>query len=60
VQVGQERGLRLEITGGLQQGDMLVSEGAQQLSADGKLKIVPALITPEALALVGRGSGGGR
>jgi RND family efflux transporter MFP subunit len=54
VQVGQERGLRLEITGGLQQGDMLVSEGAQQLSADVKLNIVPALITPEALAVVGR------
>jgi RND family efflux transporter MFP subunit len=54
VQTGQERGLRLEITSGLQQGDMLVSEGAQQLSADAKLNIVPALITPEALAMVGR------
>jgi multidrug efflux pump subunit AcrA (membrane-fusion protein) len=59
VQTGQERGLRVEITGGLHSGDMLVSEGAQQLVADGKLNIVPALITGEALAMLGRGAVGG-
>jgi multidrug efflux pump subunit AcrA (membrane-fusion protein) len=60
VQTGQERGLRVEITGGLHGGDMLVSEGAQQLVANGKLNIVPALVTGEVLAMVGRGAVGGR
>jgi hypothetical protein len=60
VQTGKERGLRLEITGGLHQGDLLVSEGAQQISANAKLNIVPALITGEALAMVGRGTVGVR
>jgi hypothetical protein len=47
-------------TGGFQGGDMLVSEGAQQLMANGKLNIVPALVTGEALAMLGLGAVGGR
>jgi RND family efflux transporter MFP subunit len=60
VQTGRERGLRLEISGGLHEGDLLVSEGAQQLVANAKLNIVPALITPQALALVDQSAAGGR
>ncbi len=44
VRTGEERGLRLEITGGLNAGDMLVSEGARHISAETKINIVPALL----------------
>ena len=51
VQTGQERGLQLEIVSGLNEGDMLISEGVQRISADSKINIVPAL-----LASAGRGN----
>ncbi len=44
VRTGEERGLRLEITNGLNAGDMLVNEGVQYVSAETKINIVPALL----------------
>lgn len=44
VQTGEEKGLRLEITGGLSEGDIIVSEGVQQINEETRLKIVPAVL----------------
>jgi membrane fusion protein (multidrug efflux system) len=43
VQIGQERGLSFEITGGLHEGDMLICDGLERLSPDTKLNTIPAL-----------------
>jgi RND family efflux transporter MFP subunit len=43
VQVGQERGLNFEITGGLHEGDMLICDGLERLSTDTKLNVTPLL-----------------
>jgi RND family efflux transporter MFP subunit len=39
VQVGQEQGLKFEITGGLHEGDMLICDGLDRLSPDTKLNV---------------------
>ena len=44
VKTGMEKGMRLEILNGLYEGDSLISEGAQQISADSKINIVPAIL----------------
>ena len=44
VQTGEERGMRLEISGGLNEGEFIVSEGAQQINAESKINIVPAIL----------------
>jgi hypothetical protein len=46
VQVGHERDLSLEISGGLNAGDMLISEGARNLAPDAKINVAsdPALL----------------
>jgi RND family efflux transporter MFP subunit len=41
VQVGQEKGLRLEIAGGLSEGDMLISGGVQHIAPETKINVVP-------------------
>jgi multidrug efflux pump subunit AcrA (membrane-fusion protein) len=49
VQTGEESGLRVEITGGLNKGDIIVSEGVQRIktlpngSANSRINIVPAI-----------------
>lgn len=43
VQTGEERGMRVEITGGLNEGDYIVSEGVQRITAESKINIVPAI-----------------
>jgi RND family efflux transporter MFP subunit len=43
VQVGQERGLSFEITGGLYEGDMLICDGLDRLSTDTKINVMPLL-----------------
>ena len=44
VQTGKEKGLRLEITGGLNKGEYIVSEGVQRIGAESKINIVPAIL----------------
>jgi len=44
VQTGEEKGLRLEISGGLSEGDIIVSEGVNQINETTKLNIVPAVL----------------
>jgi len=44
VQTGVEKGLRLEITGGLKEGDLIVSEGVNQINEQSRLNIVPAIL----------------
>ena len=44
VQTGEEKGLRLEITGGLSEGDIIVSEGVNQINEETRLNIVPAIL----------------
>jgi RND family efflux transporter MFP subunit len=44
VQTGEQRGLRLEITGGLSEGDMIVSEGVRQINEQSMINIVPAIL----------------
>ncbi|MCL1928090.1 MAG: efflux RND transporter periplasmic adaptor subunit [Treponema sp.] len=44
VQTGEEKGLRLEITGGLSEGDIIVSEGVTRISEESMLNIVPAIL----------------
>ena len=44
VQTGEEKGLRLEISGGLSKGEMIVSEGVNQINEETKLNIVPAIL----------------
>jgi len=43
VQTGEEKGMRIEITGGLNEGDYIVSEGVQSITAESKINIVPAV-----------------
>jgi RND family efflux transporter MFP subunit len=43
VQTGEESGLRVEITGGLNKGDIIVSDGVQRINADSRINIVPAI-----------------
>ena len=45
VRTGEEKGLRLEISGGLSEGDIIVSEGVNQINEETKLKIVPAILS---------------
>ena len=45
VSIGNERGLNYEIISGLSEGDILISEGVQRISADKKINIVPAILT---------------
>ena len=44
VQTGEEKGLRLEITGGLSEGDIIVSEGITRINEETRLNIVPAIL----------------
>jgi len=44
VQTGEEKGLRLEISGGLSEGDIIVSEGVNQINETTKLNIVPSVL----------------
>ena len=44
VQTGAEKGLQVEIIGGLREGDMIVSEGVQHISSESKIIIVPGII----------------
>ena len=44
VQTGEERGLRIEVTGGLNEGDTIVSEGIQRINAESYINIVPAIL----------------
>jgi len=44
IQTGEIRGLRVEITGGLNEGDVIVSEGVQQLNAGSRINIVPSVL----------------
>jgi len=44
VHTGEEKGLSVEISGGLNAGDTIVSEGAQRLAPDSKIAIVPAIL----------------
>jgi RND family efflux transporter MFP subunit len=43
VELGQERGLNFEISGGLHEGDILICDGLNRLSADTKLNVAPSL-----------------
>jgi len=44
VKTGMENGMRLEILGGLNAGDLLISEGAHQIGVESKINIVPAIL----------------
>ena len=44
VQTGEEKGMHVEITGGLNEGDYIVSEGVQQINSQSKINIVPAIL----------------
>jgi RND family efflux transporter MFP subunit len=44
VQTGEEKGLRLEIIGGLSEGDHIVSEGVQRINEETRLNIVPGIL----------------
>jgi len=44
VRTGEEKGLRLEIIGGLSEGDIIVSEGVNQINEETRLNIVPAIL----------------
>jgi RND family efflux transporter MFP subunit len=44
VQTGEEKGLRVEIIGGLAKGDIIVSEGVNQINEETRLNIVPAIL----------------
>ena len=45
IKTGEENGLHLEVIGGLNEGDIIVSEGAQQINADSRINIVPAILS---------------
>jgi RND family efflux transporter MFP subunit len=45
VQTGEEKGLRLEIIGGLSEGNIIVSEGVTQINEETRLNIVPAVLS---------------
>jgi RND family efflux transporter MFP subunit len=44
VQTGEQKGLRLEITGGLNEEDLIVSEGVHLINAQSAINIVPAIL----------------
>jgi len=44
VQTGEEKGMRVEIIGGLNEGEYIVSEGVQSINAESKINIVPAIL----------------
>jgi RND family efflux transporter MFP subunit len=44
VQTGEEKGLRVEILGGLSERDIIVSEGVKRITEETRLNIVPALL----------------
>ena len=44
VRTGEEKGLRLEIIGGLSEGDIIVSEGINQINEETTLNIVSAIL----------------
>ena len=44
VQTGEEKGLRMEIIGGLSAGDVIVSEGVNRINEETKLNIVPGIL----------------
>ena len=45
VQTGEEKGLRVEIIGGLSESDTIVSEGVHQINEQSMLNIVPAILS---------------
>jgi RND family efflux transporter MFP subunit len=47
VQTGEEKGLRVEILGGVSEGDVIVSEGVHQINEQSTLNIVPAVLPGE-------------
>ena len=47
VQTGEEKGLRLEIIGGLSEGDIIVSEGVTRINEETRLNIVPGILPSE-------------
>ena len=44
VQTGEEKGLRLEVVGGLSEGDIIVSEGVNRINEETRLNIVPGIL----------------
>jgi RND family efflux transporter MFP subunit len=44
VQTGEEKGLQVEISGGLSEGEYIVSEGVRRINAESKINIVPAVL----------------
>jgi len=44
IQIVEEKGMRMEISGGLSEGEVIVSEGAQQINAESEINIVPAIL----------------
>jgi RND family efflux transporter MFP subunit len=48
VEIGREQGLRYEIAGGLEEGDLLICEGARRLSPDTPLHIVENVLLSQA------------
>ena len=44
VRTGEEKGMTVEIIGGLNEGDHIVSEGVQSINAESKINIVPAIL----------------
>jgi RND family efflux transporter MFP subunit len=53
VQTGEEKGLRVEILGGISEGDLIVSEGVHQINEETKLNIVPAVLQASASGRTG-------
>ena len=44
VRTGEARGMYVEISGGLNEGEFIVSEGVQRINAESKINIVPAIL----------------
>ncbi|GHU19698.1 hypothetical protein FACS1894163_12630 [Spirochaetia bacterium] len=57
IQVGQEKGFTLEVTGGLREGDLLICDGLQRLSAGTNLKTLLAALDPALIASAGNFAG---
>ena len=45
IKTGEENGLYMEVIGGLNEGDIIVSEGAQQINTDSRVNIVPTILS---------------
>ncbi|GHT57467.1 hypothetical protein FACS1894109_09660 [Spirochaetia bacterium] len=57
IEVGQEKGFTLEVTGGLREGDLLICDGLQRLSAGTNLKTLLAARDPALIASAGNFAG---